>query len=144
MPFLMALFSGKKSASLMWAVIAAIVTIASVLLLLPLIISPSKVTLATRAADAQCNTDKLSLANNALAASLIAEQKASHALRIRLAERSKDEIELSARVEKLKAENDALKEARTDDGTRVFEPDDGWLQRSAKARSANDPRAKAR
>lgn len=135
---------GFLSPSILWGLGGALAGVVLLVVTWATHSPTSRVALATQAADQHCRADELRTANASLAASLVAEQKASQALRTRISERSKDEIELSARVEALKAENEKLKKSRPDDGDAVFAPDDGWLLRSAKTGTANDPRAKAR
>jgi acyl-CoA synthetase (AMP-forming)/AMP-acid ligase II len=137
------LIPASVRSSLLWAA-AAIAGGIALCVVVTLLHTPSKVTLATRAADAQCNTKQIQLA-------LVAAEERNAVLKETLEARarhdkSKDEAntKLSASVESLKAENESLKKPRPDDSTPPLDPLDPWLLRNSKGSTTNPSGAKAR
>ena len=134
MPFLL---SFLPLSSLRWSLYGIIAGVGIVLLAI-LTHSPSaKVAYAVAAEHEKGNVEKLKAALEAEKAEKLAFADALEDRKRQDKARESRNTELSARVDKLKAENDALKSARTDDSAPVFAADDGWLYRSPKAASPN-------
>jgi acyl-CoA reductase-like NAD-dependent aldehyde dehydrogenase len=130
--FLMSLIPGKNTLdSIKWGVLAVLILGGGVVALVSAFHTPSKVSLAVSAEHAKGNVEKLQFALKEQAEKAAALEALEAGKRQKQAQ-SVQNAELSARVEKLKAENAELTKPRADDSTPVLLPDDPWLLRVPK------------